>query len=66
MTNLHFRYIGVCCGIKVLSVAIFIIDWWLIRQRQNAEKKQSALTVGEVVNSIISLDKSESNFGFKS
>ena len=56
------RYIGVCCGIKVLSVAIFLIDWWLIRQRQNAEKKQSALTVGEVVNSIISLDKRESIF----
>jgi len=53
----RYKYIGVCCGIKVLSVAIFIIDWWLIRQRQNAEKKQSALTVGEVVNSIISLDK---------
>ena len=46
-----------CCGIKFLSVFIFLIDWWLIRQRQNAEKKQSALTVGEVVNSIISLDK---------
>ena len=51
-----------CCGIKVLSVAIFLIDWWLIRQRQNAEKKQSALTVGEVVNSIISLDKRELPF----
>jgi len=53
----RYKYIGVCCGIKVLSVVIFIIDWWLIRKRQNAEKKQSALTVGEVVNSIISLDK---------
>jgi riboflavin transporter FmnP len=52
------RYVGVCCGIKVLSVIIFLIDWWLIRKRQNSEKKQqAALTVGEVVNSIISLDK---------
>jgi hypothetical protein len=38
-------------------VAIFLVDWWLIRHRQNAEKKNAALTVGEVVNSIISLDK---------
>ena len=36
---------------------IFLLDWWLIRNRQNSEKKQNALTVGEVVNSIISLDK---------
>lgn len=50
---------GVCCVIKVLSVIIFLIDWWLIRNRQNAEKKSAALTVGEVVNSIISLDKRE-------
>lgn len=40
-----------------MSVIIFLIDWWLIKNRQNAEKKQNALTVGEVVNSIISLDK---------
>jgi organic anion transporter 3A len=54
----RYKYVGVCCGIKVLSVIIFIIDWWLIRNRQNSEKKQqAALTVGEVVNSIISLDK---------
>ena len=47
-----------CCGIKVLSVIIFLVDWWLIMRRQNSEKKQKqALTVGEVVNSIISLDK---------
>ncbi len=43
----------------MLSLAIFLVDWWLIRNRQNAEKKNAALTVGEVVNSIISLDKRE-------
>ncbi len=54
------RYVGVCCFIKLLSLFIFLADWWLIRNRQNAEKKEAALTVGEVVNSIISLDKRES------
>ena len=48
-----------CCAIKIMSVIIFMIDWWLIRNRQNTEKKTAALTVGEVVNSIISLDKRE-------
>ena len=50
---------GVCCGIKLMALLIFLLDWWLIRTRQNAEKKEAALTVGEVVNSIISLDKRE-------
>jgi hypothetical protein len=36
---------------------IFILDWWLIRNRQKTEKKEMAMTVGEAVNSIISLDK---------
>jgi len=37
---------------------IFILDWWLIRNRQRSEKKEkAAMTVGEAVNSIISLDK---------
>ena len=52
-----YRYVGVCCGIKLMALLIFLLDWWLIRNRQNAEKKEAALTVGEVVNSIISLDK---------
>ena len=54
---IFFRYVGVCCGIKVLSVLTFLLDWWLIKRRETSEKKQTALTVGEVVNSIISLDK---------
>ncbi|QQP55588.1 Solute carrier organic anion transporter family member 5A1like, partial [Caligus rogercresseyi] len=51
-------YVGVCSAIKVCSVVIFVIDWWLIRKRQNMEKKSGeSLSVGEVVNSMISLDK---------
>jgi hypothetical protein len=36
---------------------IFILDWWLIRNRTQTDKKEKAMTVGEAVNSIISLDK---------
>merc|ERR1719384_2885618 len=53
----RFKYVGVCCGIKVLSVLTFLLDWYLIKRREDVEKKQKTLTVGEVVNSIISLDK---------
>merc|ERR1719150_1624471 len=53
----RYKYVGVCCGIKVASVLTFLLDWWLIRKRENAEKKQKSMTVGEIVNSIISLDK---------
>jgi hypothetical protein len=38
---------------------IFLLDYWLIAKRESSEKKQTAMTVGEVVNSIISLDKRE-------
>jgi len=53
----RYKYVGVCCGIKVLSVIIFCLDWYLIKRRENEEKKQKSMTVGEIVNSIISLDK---------
>merc|ERR1712223_2226169 len=53
----RFKYVGVCCGIKVLSVLTFLLDWYLIKRRVDVEKKQTAMTMGEVVNSIISLDK---------
>ncbi|CAB4061514.1 SLCO3A [Lepeophtheirus salmonis] len=54
----RYKYVGVCSAIKVCSVIIFLIDWWLIRNRQNMEEKSGeGLSVGEVVNSMISLDK---------
>ena len=57
---LIFRYVGVCCGIKVLSCIVFVLDWYLIQKKETKDKKQTALTVGEVVNSIISVDKRKS------
>lgn len=53
----RFKYVGVCCGIKVLSCIVFVLDWYLIQKKETKDKKQTALTVGEVVNSIISVDK---------
>jgi len=36
----RFKYVGVCCGIKVLSVLTFLLDWYLIKRREDVEKKQ--------------------------
>ncbi|XP_063220390.1 solute carrier organic anion transporter family member 5A1 [Bacillus rossius redtenbacheri] len=52
----HFRYIGICAGIKTLALAMFAVDWWLVRQRLHSEN-QHQLTLGELIGSIISLDK---------
>ncbi|XP_071442039.1 solute carrier organic anion transporter family member 3A1 [Hetaerina americana] len=52
----RFRYVGICAGIKLLALALFLIDWWLVRRRRHLEET-GAITVGELVGSIISLDK---------
>jgi organic anion transporter 3A len=48
--------VGICAGIKILALALFLVDWWLVRQRRKLEE-QAAMTIGDVLGSIISLDK---------
>ena len=50
------RYVGICAGIKILALALFLVDWWLVRRRNQLEE-QATMTVGDLVGSIISLDK---------
>ncbi|XP_049948541.1 solute carrier organic anion transporter family member 5A1 [Schistocerca serialis cubense] len=52
----RFRYVGICAGIKILALALFIVDWWLVRRRRQLEE-QAVMTVNDLVGSIISLDK---------
>jgi organic anion transporter 3A len=52
-----FRYVGLCAGIKILALALFLIDWWLVRRRRQMEDQPPSFTVNEFVGSIISLDK---------
>jgi len=54
-----FRYVGLCAGIKILALALFLIDWWLVRRRRQMEDQPPSFTVNEFVGSIISLDKRE-------
>uniref|UniRef100_A0A1B6FGW3 Solute carrier organic anion transporter family member n=1 Tax=Cuerna arida TaxID=1464854 RepID=A0A1B6FGW3_9HEMI len=55
----RYRYVGLCCGIKILALSLFLVDWWLIRRRRHLEDLPAVLTVNDLVTSgsIISLDK---------
>lgn len=47
----RFKYIGLCTGIKVVALSIFIVDWWLVRNRKHLDK------LDPPGGSIISLDR---------
>lgn len=52
------RYIAVCSGLKVAAGLLFFLDWLLITWRHKRELKEAPpMTVGEIVSSIISLDR---------
>ena len=53
----RYKYVGICAGIKTISFFIFLFDWWLIRRKTKQDKEKGGITMGEVVNSIVSLDK---------
>ncbi|CAD6227422.1 GSCOCG00001103001-RA-CDS, partial [Cotesia congregata] len=53
----RYRYVGLCAGIKILALALFLVDWWLVRRRHQLEESPKGLTVNDIVGSIISLDK---------
>lgn len=52
----RYKYVGLCASIKIVALAIFMIDWWLVRRRKSLEKLPQ-ITTGDLVGSIISLDK---------
>lgn len=52
----RYRYVGLCAGIKILALGIFLTDWWLVRRRKMLEEEK-VISANEIVGSIISLDK---------
>lgn len=52
----RYKYIGLCTGIKVVALSIFIVDWWLVRNRKHLDKLDQ-ISANDVVGSIVSLDK---------
>lgn len=51
-----FRYVALCAGIKIVALAIFLFDWYLIKRRKNLDEARP-MTTNDMVGSIISLDK---------
>jgi hypothetical protein len=41
----------------VLALILFLIDWHLVRKRQSLDKQGPAVGLGEIIGSIISIDK---------
>jgi len=52
----RFKYVGICAGLKLFSVLIFILDWFMIRWKYKLDMDHT-MTVGDIVNSIISVDR---------
>ncbi|XP_076330345.1 solute carrier organic anion transporter family member 3A1-like [Tachypleus tridentatus] len=54
----RLRYIAICSGLKVTAGLLFFLDWVLISWRHRKELTEGpTMTVGEIVSSIISLDR---------
>ncbi|CAL4060884.1 unnamed protein product, partial [Meganyctiphanes norvegica] len=51
----RFRYVGICTAIKIISAAIFVFDWLLIRWKYKLDM-EGTMTVGDIVNSLMSVD----------
>lgn len=51
------RYVGLCGGIKIVALGIFMADWWLVRRRRNLETSPPLDPHKDIAGSIISLDK---------
>ncbi|KAJ2948167.1 hypothetical protein O0L34_g9976 [Tuta absoluta] len=53
----RYRYVGLCGGIKIVALGIFLADWWLVRRRKNLETAAPLDPTKDIAGSIISLDK---------
>lgn len=53
---------GLCGGIKIVALGIFMADWWLVRRRRHLETAPPLDPHKDIAGSIISLDKRTSNF----
>ncbi|XP_026739045.1 solute carrier organic anion transporter family member 5A1 isoform X1 [Trichoplusia ni] len=53
----RYRYVGLCGGIKIVALGIFMADWWLVRRRRHLEVAPPLDPHKDIAGSIISLDK---------
>ncbi|XP_023293331.2 solute carrier organic anion transporter family member 4C1 isoform X2 [Lucilia cuprina] len=53
----RYKYVGLCASVKIIALAIFMVDWWLVRRRKQLDKMKPLNTSDPIIGSIISLDK---------
>ncbi|XP_060805565.1 solute carrier organic anion transporter family member 5A1 isoform X1 [Amyelois transitella] len=53
----RYRYVGLCGGIKIVALGIFLADWWLVRRRKHLDNAAPLDPSKDIAGSIISLDK---------
>ncbi|XP_041974935.1 solute carrier organic anion transporter family member 5A1 [Aricia agestis] len=53
----RYRYVGLCGGIKIVALGIFIADWWLVRRQRHLDTAAPLDPHRDIAGSIISLDK---------
>lgn len=53
----RYRYVGLCGGIKIVALGIFLADWWLVRRRRHLETASPLDPHKDIAGSIISLDR---------
>lgn len=56
IVQFRYRYVGLCGGIKILALGLFVVDWWLVRRRKQLDETE-VISAKEIAGSIISLDK---------
>uniref|UniRef100_A0A6B2ECB5 Putative organic anion transporter n=1 Tax=Phlebotomus kandelakii TaxID=1109342 RepID=A0A6B2ECB5_9DIPT len=53
----RYKYVGLCTAIKIVALAIFFLDWWLVKRRKHLEMGKPLTTNELMTGSILSLDK---------
>ncbi|ALC38471.1 Oatp30B [Drosophila busckii] len=53
----RYKYVGLCAVVKLVALAIFMVDWWLVRRRKQLDKTKPLNASDPIIGSIISLDK---------
>jgi hypothetical protein len=49
--------VGLGAILKIIALILFLVDWQLVRKRQSLDKQGAPIGIGEIIGSIVSIDK---------
>ncbi|XP_050389881.1 solute carrier organic anion transporter family member 5A1 [Patella vulgata] len=53
----RYKYVGMAAVLKVVGLLFFLTVWLILQKKNKSENMQSNLTVGQMMNSVTSIDK---------